>query len=135
MRIMLIDDDNTTHVYHNIMISDAGIDSQNVRTYLSATSAIEELKKSCSDLISDFWPDVIIIDINMPLMSGWDFVDEFRRINPYEKFPQIYLVTNSDHPKDLTKARESQYVTDIRQKFLEVEFFEGLLNKKKVTSN
>lgn len=132
MRIILIDDDNTTHVYHKIMMSDAGIDTKEIQTYLCAARALEDLKQFSKDFLSDRWPDVIIIDINMPLMSGWDFVDEFKNINPLDKFPQIYLVTNSEHPNDVSMAKESKYVTDIHQKFLEAEFFERLLSKEKV---
>jgi CheY-like chemotaxis protein len=59
------------------------------------------------------FPDVIFLDINMPIMDGWDFIAEFSKINlSGEKLPAIYMVSSSIDDKDLFKARSLSIVKD-----------------------
>jgi CheY-like chemotaxis protein len=58
-------------------------------------------------------PDVIFLDINMPIMDGWDFIAEFSKINlSDQKKPVIYMVSSSIDDKDLFKARSLPIVKD-----------------------
>ena len=49
-------------------------------------------------------PDVILLDLNMPVMDGWQFLDEFTRIQPAKKIT-IYIVTSSIDPEDIERAK------------------------------
>lgn len=54
--------------------------------------------------------DIVLLDINMPIMDGWQFLDEFRqtrKTKPDEK-TIIYLVSSSDSQSDINKAKEYQ---------------------------
>lgn len=56
---------------------------------------------------SNDFPDVILLDINMPVMDGWQFLDEFIKIKPgINKEVTIYMVSSSIHDQDLNKAKE-----------------------------
>lgn len=49
-------------------------------------------------------PDVIFLDINMPRMDGWQFLDEFQKI-PLPKPVKIYIVSSSIDPSDVEKSK------------------------------
>ncbi|MBC7451776.1 MAG: response regulator [Cytophagales bacterium] len=58
-------------------------------------------------------PDIIFLDINMPVMDGWDFMDQFAKVDLYgEKAPDIYMVSSSIDDKDLHKAKSLSMVKD-----------------------
>jgi CheY-like chemotaxis protein len=76
--------------------------------YLNGLEAIENIKEKISQGIG--LPDLILLDINMPIMDGWQFLDEFRqtrKTKPDEK-TIIYLVSSSDSQSDINKAKEYQ---------------------------
>jgi len=50
-------------------------------------------------------PELILLDLNMPIWDGWQFLDEFTKI-PIEEKVIIYILTSSNNPEDLKKAAE-----------------------------
>lgn len=56
-------------------------------------------------------PDVILLDINMPIMDGWEFLDEFIKIESH-KLITIYIVSSSIDPVDLNRAKRYENVTN-----------------------
>ena len=58
-------------------------------------------------------PDVIFLDINMPIMNGWRFLDEFRHLmNDISKRVTIYMVSSSFDDRDIKKSKEYSEVSD-----------------------
>ena len=60
-------------------------------------------------------PQVILLDLNMPIMDGWQFLDEFSKIVSKEQL-KLYIITSSVDPKDIGKAKEYSIVTDFISK-------------------
>lgn len=56
-------------------------------------------------------PDVILLDVNMPVMDGWQFMDEFIKVKPLQK-TIIYIVTSSIDPEDIQRAKSYSEVSD-----------------------
>ena len=58
-------------------------------------------------------PDVIFLDLNMPVMDGWDFLDDFLLLTD-TRFTdtQVYIVSSSMHQEDLNRAKDYSIVKD-----------------------
>ncbi|PKA98028.1 response regulator receiver domain-containing protein [Flavobacteriaceae bacterium MAR_2009_75] len=73
-------------------------------------------------------PSLIFVDLNMPIMNGWDFLDEFTETYPErETWPDIFIMSSSINPEDYEKAKtynlEKNYLTKpVDKKLLEKVF-------------
>jgi CheY-like chemotaxis protein len=56
-------------------------------------------------------PDLILLDLNMPIWDGWQFLDEFVKI-PNEKSITIYIITSSVDPADVIRAKSYDMVSN-----------------------
>ena len=67
--------------------------------------------KEALDLLMDYrrhpLPDVILLDLNMPVMGGFEFLDAFRQLRiPGQAKVQIVILSSSDDPVDIRRASE-----------------------------
>lgn len=66
---------------------------------------------------SSHLPDIILLDINMPVLDGWGFMEEFMSIRDQLAKPvQIYLVTSSIDARDRERAKRYSDVSDFKIK-------------------
>jgi CheY-like chemotaxis protein len=56
-------------------------------------------------LASEILPELILLDLNMPIWDGWQFLDEFTKI-PIKTKVTIYILTSSNDPEDYKKAKK-----------------------------
>lgn len=80
----------------------------NLLVYTNGKEAFEKLHSIF--LASGQLPEIILLDLNMPIWDGWQFLDEFNKI-PLEKKIVIYILTSSNNPDDLKRA-ESYHLSD-----------------------
>lgn len=105
--VFVIDDDKVFHFIIKKLFSKNNIDIS-PSFYFNGLDAIEEIKEKINT--GNTLPDLILLDINMPIMDGWQFLDEFRktRIVTQGERTTIYLVSSSDSISDINKAKEYQ---------------------------
>lgn len=125
---MLIDDSSSSNLYHKIMMEDAGVDIESsVTEFISSIEAKEYFQKLFDENKFDHFPNVILLDINIPMFTGWEFVSFLESLNLGDYLPDVFMVSNSRSPKDLEKAESHDIVKDILEKHVTKEFFEKLL--------
>lgn len=77
---------------------------------------------------ADELPDVIFLDINMPMMDGWQFLDEYVQIAK-DRNIAIFMVSSSVDEEDIKRAKEYKVVSDYIIKPIGRERFEELLSR------
>lgn len=78
---------------------------------------------------SDNQPDIILLDINMPVMNGWEFISAYDKLDANFDRTWIYIVTSSIDPKDFERARDSEYVHDFLVKPIEIDNLKKIFTK------
>lgn len=79
---------------------------------------------------TDKLPDVVFLDINMPIMDGWDFLEEYVKLKPsIEKKITIYVVSSSVHPEDIERATKISEVSDYLIKPVSADETRQILDK------
>ncbi|MGO4820748.1 MULTISPECIES: response regulator [unclassified Flavobacterium] len=72
-------------------------------------------------------PDLILLDLNMPIWDGWQFLDEFVKI-PNEKIITIYIITSSVDPADIIRAKSYDRVSNYIVKPITMEELKKILS-------
>lgn len=108
--VLLIDDDEVANFIYEKIIDKSGI-TNNVEAKTSGKDALAYLDKRIDD--GHPLPNVIFLDINMPIMSGWEFLREYEKLtfNKEEKCA-IYMLSSSVYKEDLEKAKSYDIVED-----------------------
>jgi CheY-like chemotaxis protein len=105
--VMLIDDNEIDNLINQKMI-EAAVVADKIYTHTSAKSAIEFLRNvEGLDVAEKVLPDVIFLDIDMPLMDGFQFLDEFEKLSDnLRKKCRIVMLTSSINPQDFTRSKK-----------------------------
>ena len=125
--ILLVDDDEINN-FISIKLIKKAVDNTAISACLNGRFAIEELveiQKHDPALL----PDFILLDINMPIMNGWEFLDEYKRLNldPLGK-SKIYIISSSVFSNDINKARSYPLVKNFISKPLSVDKIKEMFN-------
>jgi CheY-like chemotaxis protein len=125
--ILLVDDDEINN-FISIKLIKKALDNTSISACLNGRFAIDELaeiQKQDPSLL----PDFILLDINMPIMNGWEFLDEYKRLNidPLGK-SKIYIISSSVFSNDINKARSYPLVQNFISKPLSVDKIKEMFN-------
>src|ERR1700748_3459628 len=129
--ILLVDDDEINN-FISIKLIRKAIENADIKACLNGRFAIDELMEMQKD-DPDKLPDFILLDINMPIMNGWEFLDEYKRLNidPLGK-SKIYIISSSVFSNDISKARSYPLVRNFVSKPLSVEKIKEMLEDEMI---
>lgn len=99
--ILLVDDDEITNFLCKKMLSDLDIDS--VDSVVNGQEALKYLRKSC--------PDIIFLDIKMPVMDGFELLEELKKSMLCQQ-TKIIMLTSSSREKEKQQALAYDNVVD-----------------------
>ena len=106
--IFIVDDDPIHQQIAQIMIDRQGI-SNAMRTFSDAQEVLEYLQANRQD--SSLLPDVILLDLNMPVMDGWDFLEAYAGFyNTLPRSINIYVLTSSIDENDRERVNAYSFV-------------------------
>jgi len=97
--ILLVDDDNVHHVVTSMLLRKLPFNLVSSKA-MDGREAIDMIKATL-----DTPPDLILLDLNMPVMNGWEFLDEIATLqSQLPKMPVICILSSTIAPDDIQRA-------------------------------
>jgi DNA-binding NarL/FixJ family response regulator len=125
--LWIIDDDPMSSFYIK-RLAELGELAHIISIYNTAEGAINYLlhhKKSPEHL-----PDIILLDIYMPEVDGWEFLKQLEKIEAQlAKKPAVYIISSSSHPRDLDRAAALPIVRHYFQKPVTLEVLKSVVQE------
>jgi PAS domain S-box-containing protein len=123
--VWLVDDDQVIAYITERLFRNAD-PAVKVTSFLSSKMALEKLR------IMPEIPDILLLDINMPGLNGWEFLDELRRMH---KYVNVYMYTSSIDPEDVKKAHSYPMVREFLSKPIDLQAIRKILEVPVVRSH
>lgn len=120
-KVLLIDDDEIVNSINKVIIQHAKF-ADEIVTETFAADAITYIK----NLSKDDLPRAIFLDVNMPEMNGWDFVEEYEKIGISTNDVTIIMLTSSINPRDQKRALSMNYIKAFVSKPLSPELLNSI---------
>jgi CheY-like chemotaxis protein len=126
--VLVIDDDEPTNFLTRLILEESGL-VRHIRIAQNGPEALKYLQKSelhggnseeCPS------PDLILLDINMPAMDGWEFLEEYKKLDVNDRII-IVMLTTSLFPEDKKKAERMNEISGFENKPLTTEKFTRIL--------
>lgn len=108
---IVIDDDQINNMLCKYSIRQVN-GELDTTTFLEPEKGFEFIVNTYSSNSSEI-PSVLLLDINMPTWSGWDFLEKFEKLDAQIKNQiKVYMLSSSVDPKDMEKAKANSNVVD-----------------------
>jgi CheY-like chemotaxis protein len=125
--VCLIDDDRIYQFTAKKILESTGL-SKEIFIFNNGEEAINFFRENSQ--AAEKLPDIIFLDINMPVMDGWQFLEEFQVLHQdLGKKISIYMVSSSVDDYDIKKSKEYSLVADYVIKPINRERFEQLIHE------
>ncbi len=100
--LYVIDDDKIYHFLFKNLLKQNGIDVV-TKFFCDGAEAIEYIRSNNNE---EQLPDLILLDVNMPIMDGWQFLEEYSKLSESLcKSSIIYMISSSNSEVDINKAK------------------------------
>lgn len=122
-------DDDPIFIYGTKRIMKGVNFSERIEVYNNGQDALEKLKAIIA--APSEIPNVILLDLNMPIMNGWDFLDSLKQLmQTYDMSDtQIYIISSSVDPRDIERVKNYKEVKNYILKPITPNDLEAILEK------
>ena len=107
--VLLVDDNESDNFIHKRVLEKSGI-ANHIEIAMNGQEALEFLMTKSKYVESDdayTQPELIFLDINMPVMDGWEFLEEYNKLEDAQKGNVVFIMlTTSLNPVDKIKAEK-----------------------------
>ena len=125
--ILLVDDDAPTLFLNKLVIEDLDC-TDRVLTAENGRQAIDMLTEKIDDEF--LCPDLILLDINMPIINGWEFMDKYQTLSAKQKAKiVVVMLTTSLNPDDRSRAESIEDIKDFVSKPLDEITLKDIIEK------
>ncbi|SFP75186.1 response regulator [Hymenobacter arizonensis] len=131
MLTYIVEDDPVAAYLAELMIRKEQFCSE-VQSYVNGQRAFDSLKEA--NETGGALPDVILLDLNMPLMDGWDFLDAFDSL-AIAKDVCVFVVTSSIRPDDIEKTTHYKHVRGFFSKPIDEKALKRMQHLLEVPNN
>jgi CheY-like chemotaxis protein len=122
---LLIDDDKVINFYNEKIVNKHD-DFNQVLSINSALKALKYLEDAYNGLATK--PNLIFLDINMPAMNGWEFIEEYNKLDKdFISSIKIVLLTTSNNPDDYKRFKTIDLLEDFINKPLSASLLTTLI--------
>ncbi|HSZ72257.1 MAG TPA: response regulator [Cytophagaceae bacterium] len=126
--VLLVDDDNVTNFLHSKVIEKAGV-ADRIEVKLNGQEAIDFLTHQ-NNTHEAIIPSLILLDINMPIMDGWEFLEAYRDQKMLANSKtNIVMLTTSSNPDDKQRAENIPFISAFKNKPLTLEMLDEILQE------
>jgi CheY-like chemotaxis protein len=123
-KVMIIDD-NTTDLYVCSRMITKNNFGEKVLKYSVATDALKYLRDN-QDHFSEL-PQIIFVDIYMPIMSGFEFMEAYNKLSPKLKnHCKVYIISSTIDSEDIVRSRTDINVVSFQVKPITKEFLDRI---------
>lgn len=123
--VALVDDDKVFQLIASRSIKATNFQGR-ILQFNNGGEAIEHLEKN-SDNLQEI-PDVLFLDINMPVMDGWGFLEDYIHLkHRIQKTIRIYMVSSSVDPRDIERAQSFEVIREYVSKPISQKKFSELV--------
>jgi CheY-like chemotaxis protein len=125
--VLLVDDDDMTNFLNRRVLEQYDC-THTIEVAENGEKALEYLTQKTNEGYPS--PDLILLDINMPRMNGWEFLEEYTKLNDTQKGEVvIVMLTTSLNPDDKTTAENNDEISDFINKPLTPDELKSVLEK------
>lgn len=119
--VLLVDDDNINNFINERLLKKLNI-THNVKVAMNGEEALDFLKSNAQNP----HPELILLDINMPVMDGFEFLQEYKKMEQTngDAKPYIIMLTTSTNPNDVDKVKKSDVAGYINKPLTEAKIME-----------
>ena len=129
-RILLVDDDETTNYINTRVLTKTNV-AQHIDVVNNGDEALDYLRTQAPlETGKNFMaPDLMFVDIKMSVMDGFEFLDEYRNLNPEMKAKKVNMLSSSASFYDLQRLQQYPEVAQHISKPLTVAHVKEIINQ------
>jgi CheY-like chemotaxis protein len=125
--VLLVEDDQTHNFFNSFLIESLALADQ-VAVAENGADALQYLERAGSG--EEQMPELILLDINMPVMNGFEFIDTYEKLNEDMKSKiLVVMLTTSMRPTDIERAKSYPSIAEYLYKPVSQQTLSDLIGK------